>query len=505
MVLSSVVSLFTLRVQPENKVEAYKKLLREKGEKLAIGELLPPPVPAASNSVAAVEEAFRLFGSGNENIPNAMRMVAPGKALVGWQQPEARGYDFTNSWDDYAAEIAANDPAIQLLHQVLARPQLDFQLDYKKNFDLLLPHLAPLKRAAQKLDATAIYNLHNGDPGAATTNILTMLGLVQRNAAEGILISHLVRIAITAIAITPTWELLQTTNVTDAQLTALQAGWQQLDFLRDATNVFPLERAWGIDSIEKARASHAEFEKIFGLVGSMGSFGSSSSGSSGSLWSWPPDWESATERPRYAVGEAMWRSSWSYSDELRSLQSGQIILETLRMMQTNQSQFYKADYDVMVKRLSSLGITNVGRAFFRALKIPDMSEMFGSWSLSGYVQKTLRIETARRVAVAAVALKRFQLAHGKLPETLAALVPEFLPSVPIDPHDGKPLRYHPAADGTFLLYCVGEDGVDDGGDPSLGLSTSTNFQWQNNRARDWVWPQPATEAEIKLFYDTPPK
>jgi hypothetical protein len=500
MALSCAVSFVTMRVQPENKVEAYKKLLRDKGEKLEISEVLPPPVPAESNSVEAVGDAFRMFGSGSEKVPDAMKMVAPGKAIIGWRQPEVRGSEFTNSWEDFAAEVAASRPAIELLRVVLERPRLDFQLDYKKGFALLLPHLAPMKHAAQKLDAAAVCDLHNGDTGVATTNILTLLGLVQRNAGEGLLISHLVRIAMTAIAVAPSWELLQATNVTDAQLAAVQKGWEQMDFLSDAKNAFLMERALATETIQKSRASHEEFEKVLGLTGSMSSSGGSSSG-----WAWPPDLEAMTEKPRLAVAEVMWRSSWSYSAELRTLQYDQIIMETLRTMQTNQSQFYKADYDAMTTRLSSLGITNVGAALFRALNIPNFREMFGDWGLGGAVQKTLRMETACRVVVTAVALKRFQLKNGELPETLNELVPEFFPSVPVDPYDGKPLRYHPNADGTYLLYSVGDDGKDDGGDPTNTASGSSNLYWQGNKVRDWVWPQPATEAEIKYFYEHPPK
>jgi hypothetical protein len=496
LVLLAASMMLSVHFRPENEVEAYKKLLRDKGEKLEISEVLPPPVAPESNSVDAVEDAFRMFGSSAENVPDAMKMVAPGKALVGWMQPDVRGYDFTNSWDDFAAEIAADRPAIELLHQVLERPRLDFQLDYKKGAELLLPHLAPLKRSAQKLEAAVVLDLHNGDTGAASTNILTMLGLVQRNAAEGLLISHLVRIAMTAIAVSPTWELLQATNVTDMQLAAVQKSWEQMDFLSDATNAFVMERAWGLAEIEKMRATHYEFGKIFGVT----SFASGSSGSASGGWGW----EALTERPRYMIGEAMWRSSWSYSDELRTLKSDSIILETLRTMQTNQSQFYKADYDAMTARLSSLGITNAGDAFFRALEIPDMmSEIFGDYGLGSAVRKTLQVQTACRVVVTAIALKRFQLKHGKLPETLNDLVPEFSPAVPIDPNDGKPLRYHPNTDGSYLLYSVGDDGKDDGGDPTNSASGSSSFYWQ--RARDWVWPQPATPAEIQFFYEHPPK
>ena len=497
LLLAAASAWVTAHHQPQNAVEDYKKLLRAKGEKLELSEVLPPSMPPESNSVNAVRDAFSMFGSGNEKIPDAMKMVAPGKAMVGWMQLDARSSDFTNSWDDFTADVEANRPAIELLHQVLERPKLDFQLDYKKGIALLLPHLSPLKRATQKLDAAVIYDLHNGERGAAVTNILTMLALVQRNASEGLLISHLVRIAMTSITVTPTWEFLQAANATDAPLAALQKGWEQMDFLSDAENTFETDRVWGMDFIQKARASHENFEGAFSVVASMSSSGSSSSG-----W----DWETITEKSRHAVAEVMWRSSWSYSDELRTLKGEQIVLEALRTMQTNQSQFYKADYDAMTSRLSSLGITNAGEAFFRALKIPNLNEVFGDWGSGPAVRKAIKMQASCRVVVAAIALKRFQLKHGKWPDTLNELAPEFLPSVPVDPYDGKPLRYHPNADGTFLLYCVGEDGVDDGGDPNLPVGiTSSSLNWQNAHARDWVWPQPATEAEIKFFYEHPPK
>jgi hypothetical protein len=306
--------------------------------------------------------------------------------------------------------------------------------------------------------------------------------------------------AMTAIAVTPTWELLQATNVTDAQLAAVQKSWAEMNFLRDSENALTFERAWMTDSIRKSRASHEGFEATLGSMTSMG--GSSISGGG---WTWPPDWEAMTERPRYMAAEVMWRSSWSYSAEKLKLQSLQIMLESVRAMRTNQSQFYKADYDAMMVRVSKLGLTNTGTAFFRALKIPDFSELFGDLGLSSALRKTIRMEAAGRVAVAAIALKRFELKHGKWPETLGELVQEFISTVPIDPYDGKPLRYHANSDGTFLLYAVGDDGVDDGGDPTTAAISSASLFWQNDKARDWVWPQQATEAEIKYFYEHPPK
>jgi len=90
---------------------------------------------------------------------------------------------------------------------------------------------------------------------------------------------------------------------------------------------------------------------------------------------------------------------------------------------------------------------------------------------------------------------------------LNQLAPEFLKSVSTDCMDGQPLRYRRNADGTFLLYSVGENGKDDGGNPALrpDVEPSHYNYWQNPDALDWVWPLPATEAEIQNYYAHPPK
>jgi len=98
--------------------------------------------------------------------------------------------------------------------------------------------------------------------------------------------------------------------------------------------------------------------------------------------------------------------------------------------------------------------------------------------------------------MAAVALKRYRLRHGKAASDLASLVPEFLPQVPIDLMDGQPLRYRLNADGSFLLYSIGEDGKDDGGDPvRLSKGSKPSFWY----GRDLVWPTPASPEEIAAF------
>jgi hypothetical protein len=63
--------------------------------------------------------------------------------------------------------------------------------------------------------------------------------------------------------------------------------------------------------------------------------------------------------------------------------------------------------------------------------------------------------------------------------------------------NGQALHYQKNSDGTFLLYSVGENGVDDGGNPSF--HKWWEFYWFA-QTLDLVWPQPATPEEIQAYY-----
>ncbi len=81
--------------------------------------------------------------------------------------------------------------------------------------------------------------------------------------------------------------------------------------------------------------------------------------------------------------------------------------------------------------------------------------------------RTLRLDTETRakmqVSRVALEVERWRLAHGgRAPDSLAELVPEYAPSVPIDPFDNNPLRYKKLARG-FLVYSIGADFTNDGG------------------------------------------
>ena len=79
-------------------------------------------------------------------------------------------------------------------------------------------------------------------------------------------------------------------------------------------------------------------------------------------------------------------------------------------------------------------------------------------SLSNLFWKDASYSANLNLIRAAVAAKRYQRRHGRLPENLQALVPEFLSSVPIDPFTGKPLRS--IRSDELMIYSVGLDRMD---------------------------------------------
>ena len=193
----------------------------------------------------------------------------------------------------------------------------------------------------------------------------------------------------------------------------------------------------------------------------------------------------------------MWRYWWSYPDELSRLKGDEVLLETARMAKTNHS--FQIALQHQTKEFDSLGLNEaMSKAMNKpsGTSNPDMHNMLSQsmTGVSSILRRVMRIEAARQITVTAIALKRYQLKHGNYPSDLDSLVPEFVPSVPFDPVDGQPLRYRPKADGTFLLYSIGENGKDDNGNPSIERGVQiTSMYWQNEYALDWVWPQPAPQ------------
>ena len=144
------------------------------------------------------------------------------------------------------------------------------------------------------------------------------------------------------------------------------------------------------------------------------------------------------------------------------------------------------DYDIIgddEKLLRLLGLSSVAtlvslQATFRFIEAnrgltapsPDWEDYTdNSWrrnlqAVSLRYAVTSILERAERMDVTrvGVAVKRYELATGRLPGQLADLVQTYLDAVPVSPFDGKPLRWRATETG-LIVYGPGDDGQDNGG------------------------------------------
>jgi hypothetical protein len=483
-ILIPVIHHYQLRFAVAN----YIAELKAKGEPMDLAQVIPPPVPPEQNGASIFLKANSLLSTKwdvlGSNPPPTMHMIAPGKAMVGWAQPEIRDGRMVNSWEEIEAALAEDRKGLKLLSQITNGTIFDFNLDYKDGFDKIkISHLAPMKRSAQKLSAAAMDDLHRGDSAAAVKNISAILALVNGESNDRLVISELVGIAIAQMGVAATWDVLQATNVSDEDLVQLQQNWQSLEFSAPLEQAMMFERFGRLQQFAQIRKSSEKFDELWG------DFYAPDAPPTKSEDMFPSQIRRSLFLRKW--DELRWRWFWSYQDELRGLQAFQVVVDATRMIETNKS----------FQSVQSFALVTLNPGQYYSQDLHNYSAQSAN-ALYASLRKAERIEIAQNVVITAIALKRYELRHHQLPATLDQLTPDLLQTVPMDCMDGEPLRYRPNADGTFLLYSVGADGVDDGGDPSLQKNIqSSNLYWQNDHALDWVWPQPATAEEIQKYYD----
>lgn len=117
------------------------------------------------------------------------------------------------------------------------------------------------------------------------------------------------------------------------------------------------------------------------------------------------------------------------------------------------------EYDVLLAASRSPWPIRLDRiAALRAL--PPLGNIPPSETAAAAAQVTALVRAARVI----VAIERFrQASRGALPLSIDAVVPAYLPAVPGDPYSGQPMRYRALSSG-YVVYSVGSDRKDDGGD-----------------------------------------
>ncbi len=463
------------------RAEAYRRQLEANGEPTNLARLQPVFSPEEIRVGFELRAAAALFRGAYTSAP-AMKFLAPGRALAVCREEVLPTDESTNLWPGLELLVQQNQPALVQLRTAMAGSDgFGFNLDYGLGPNLLLPHLAQMKASVQWLYLSAIIELHAGRTSNAWEDLEALTRIVAGFRKESLMISELVRIATAAIAIIPTWEALQSRGWNDEQLKELQEQWQGLDLLSQAEVVLRSERLSLAKTFEAGRHSFSAVNFVAGT----GSSGFSELAQVGKEIVNDPGKGFAAALHRYP-GYWGWRYWQSYEDEIAHGKIIQAAIDALRRARAaGIPAAAVSDFEASAARVSA--------AYPSAFKWMEYSP---STLHSRFLVRIRTVEIERALLICALALKRYELKHSQYPTDLSALVPEFVTQPPRDPMDGKPLRYRLNPDGTFLLYSIGENGVDDGGNPAP-LKEAPRQWW---RSRDAVWPWPASREEVQAEF-----
>jgi hypothetical protein len=342
----------------------------------------------------------------------------------------------------------------QLLIASAARPQARFWINYEDGFGLLVPHLARVKACTEYLSLHANAALKAGDEATALEDIRLLFRLIEALRREPIIISQLVGIAVLHIGLQPVWEGLADRQWTEADLNILEGELGKLDFLADYRFAMRGERAcqvWGVDCYRRL-------------------------GLSGLNEPVAPDDSSNTAAVERVVGRMLLQlvpAGWADQNKLSLCRTGEryllpavdeerrlVLPAVTRQLQSDADQLRVRPYDMLSKNLLP-ALDRTAEGFARAQTTVDLARI-------------------------ACALERYRLANGQFPATLQALAPKFIETLPHDVINGQPLKYRRTDDGQFVLYSVGWDEKDDGGQVALTKAGNPDIS-----KGDWVWRYPA--------------
>ena len=318
--------------------ETYIAQLKAKGEPMELAQVIPPPVPPEQNAAPLITNALsQIHLESNytnaiyfKNPPGAMNRIIPGKEMVGWHQPVIHTSNttwppnLTNTWDDLGAQLSERLNNLNDFRKLIKNPKFDFNYDYsdpKMYIPVLAPHLSQIKMAFQWLDASEYYNLHQDKTADACTDIRTMLAFIKGQTDERFEISQLIRFAIASISASATWDILQTTNVSDADLAQLQQDWQSLEFIAPLKKAFLFERLSELQLLKDLRQSPTNLDGQVAWTQFTSNMNNEHSNNDERSFFQKTKDGIATQWDKF-----QWRWFWSYTDEVRGLQMWGVVI-----------------------------------------------------------------------------------------------------------------------------------------------------------------------------------
>jgi len=324
-----------------------------------------------------------------------------------------------------AQYVADNNEALELLHAGAAIEHCRYPIDLSAGFETNWNYLTEMRKAVFLLKLEAIVHAENGDGKLAIRSAISIFGIARSLAKEPATISQLVRSAYQSLATSTIEYCINRVELSDEQLVELIESLQNTERISDISCAFVGERCMGLSFFKSPESVN------------------------------PDIIEGIPIRPILELYKALGLAD---ADAVIYLDLMDGYMKSTRLPLHERQKAVDA---VSAKIQSTSMIHVLLHEIIPASRVTTIE---------------LRTIAHLRTANAALAVQRYRLAAGQLPDTLTDLVPAYLDSVPTDPFDGNEMRYKKLEAG-FVVYSIGEDLSDDGGKEKPPRRTKESPTW----------------------------
>jgi hypothetical protein len=451
--------------------------LRAVGEPAEIADIIPPPIPDEKNVAAApiFAEVFAASDAKQTRLARLPRNFSYDlkDGSEGPREPLPRAVtkadtSYLTDWQEFLGGYLAKSAPVKVLNAspeavlqslshwnpewdevaaALQRPKCRWPLDYEHERNVEMPHFSLLGGVSRVAHVRRLALAVRGDSQAYTDTLLMVLKLARTCSEPPVsLISHVLGMGMEGVLFSDWQNTIACVDLDEAQLQALQQQVEMIS-LKDAAGALQCER---VRTSHMLRTMTIEEMVKFVDLGGFAIFGGGSGNKHADkmaailLGSRPAGWQ---------IADAALFQDLHVRHVMSCMSNGNVTPASI------------ASLDTAVEQLR----TKSGGFSSRRL----LAELLGHYGT--FLKLAAKGQARANGAVGWCALERFRLKHGRLPEKLEELVPEFVSTVPSDPVNGLPLRYVRKGERDYLLYSIGWNLKDEGGVKRRGGEG------------DWVW------------------
>lgn len=386
------------------------------GEPATVEELKAwyPPVPDAENAALVYEKAYSAAVDRQdltEMLPffGLAVLPEPGTAMPEGMRAALAGY------------VGANGACLRLLHEAAALPRSHYPVDFGNM--AVLRHYGDARKATRLLAMEAVLEAEQGRGEKAAASLLA--GFAVMKSLEGLpCFSAFLNCCSGYIMLRAACErVVSTTVLTEAELSGLAVAVMAADPSYAAGRGLVGARCGAVAYFANPKAYLDQVALVLGTP------------------------------PLSFFGAATWRAyRWS---GLASMDQRHFNKVFLRWKEVREKPL-----EARISAANALDAEVDALPEWESLITRDL---FGEQAVFRLTVTELDALANVRVIGAALAIERFRLAKGSVPDHVEQLVPDFCPRVLADPYTGKPLCCERRESG-YCVYSIGKDMRGDGGE-----------------------------------------